>query len=153
LSYSIAVASTVPVTLLATSATQQLYLSIFGLPLATPNLLWRTTIAGGFFMDVYVAFGVLVFTNQRTADRMLERFRSSELRRAQLERQLVESRLATAEAQIDPAMLFDALGAIKLGYMRGEERAEAQLNELIQTLRTALARTVNAPESPSQAQA
>ena len=150
-SYPIAVASTAPVTLLATSVTQQVYLCIFGLPLAIPNLLWRSTVAGGFFMDVYVAFGVLVFANQRTADRMLEQFRNSELRRAQLERQLVESRLATAEAQIDPAMLFNELGEIKLGYMRGEDRAEAQLNELIQTLRTALARTVSAPESLSQA--
>jgi hypothetical protein len=150
-SYSIAVASTVPVTLLATSVTQQVYLSIFGLPLEVPNLLWRSTIAGGFFMDVYVAFGVLVFTNQRTADRILEHFRNSELERAQLERQLVESRLATAEAQIDPTMLFNQLAEIKLGYAGGEDRAEAQLNELIQTLRTALARTV-APVSLSQAQ-
>ena len=150
--YSIAVASTVPVTLLATSLTQQVYIFIFGLPPAIPNLLWRSTIAGGFFMDVYVAFGVLVFTNQRTADRILEHFRSSELRRAQLERQLVESRLATAEAQIDPTMLFDQLAKIKFGYAGGEAGAEAQLNDLIQTLRTALARTVSAPASPSQAQ-
>lgn len=144
--YPIALASTVPVTFLATSVTQQVYLSIFGLPPGIPNQLWRATIAGGFFMDVYVAFGMLVFANQRTADRMLERFRNSELQRAQLERQLVESRLATAEAQIDPTTLFNQLAQIRLGYSSGEDGAEAELNELILTLRTALARTVTAPE-------
>jgi hypothetical protein len=142
--YPIAVMSTVPVTLLATALTQHVYLAIFGLPPTVPNLFWRSTISMGFFMCTYVAFGVVVFTNQRTADRVLERFRNSELQRAQLERQLVESRLATAEAQSDPAMLVNQLAEIKSGFTRGDDRAEAQLNELIQTLRAALARTVSA---------
>jgi hypothetical protein len=150
LAYAIAVIATIPVTLTATALTQLVYLSIFGLPPNLPNLFWRTTLAGGFFMCTYVAFGVLIFTNQRIADRTLERFRNSELQRAQLERQLVESRLATAEAQLDPAMLVNQLSQIKSGFARGEDRAEGQLNELILTLRSALARTITAPEPPGQ---
>ena len=94
---------------------------------------------------------MLVFMNQRAADRLLLNFRNSELRRVQLERQLVESRLATAEAQIDPTMLFNQLADIKLGFIHGEDRAEEQLNALIQALRAALARTVSAHESDANA--
>lgn len=151
LAYPIAVMSTIPVTLLATGLTQHVYLAIFGLPATVPNLFWRSTISMGFFMCTYVAFGVVVFTNQRTADRVLERFRNGELQRAQLERQLIESRLATAEAQSDPAMLFNQLAEIRSGFTRGDDRAEAQLNELIQTLRAALARTVSAHGSVKDA--
>jgi hypothetical protein len=145
--YPIAVVSTLPVAFIATILTKHVYLSIYGLPPGKPDLFWMSSLETSFFTYIYGAFGVLIFINQRTADRMLEKFRNSELRRAQLERQLVDSRLATAEAQIDPTMLFDQLADIKLGFKRDDDRAEAQLNELIQTLRTALARTVGAHES------
>jgi sensor histidine kinase YesM len=79
--------------------------------------------------------------NGRAAERMLEGVRSAELRRVKLDRQLVESRLATAEAQIDPQMLFGALAQIKHGLEESQPEAEKQLNDLIQTLRSALART------------
>jgi hypothetical protein len=145
--YPIAVVSTLPVAFLSTTLTQHVYLMVFGLPPGTPDLFWISCIAASFWMYIYGAFGMLVFMNQRTADRMLENIRNSELRRVQLERQLVESRLATAEAQIDPTMLFDRLAEIKLAFARGEEQAEARLNELIQSLRVALARAVSAHES------
>jgi len=145
--YTIAVISTLPVAFLSTTLTQHVYLLIFGLPPGTPDIFWMACIGASFWMYIYGAFGMLIFMNQRIADRMLENFRKSELRRAQLERQLVESRLATAEAQIDPTMLFDRLGEIKLGFARGEGQAEARLNDLIQHLRVALARTVSAHES------
>ena len=145
--YPIAVLSTLPVAFISTTLTQHVYLSIFGLPPGKPDRFWMSSLETSFFMYIYGAFGMLIFMNQRTADRMLEKFRNSELRRAELERQLVDSRLATAEAQIDPTMLFDQLADIKLGFKRDDDRAEAQLNELIQTLRTALARTVGAHES------
>jgi hypothetical protein len=145
--YAIAAISTLPVALLTTTATQHAYLSIFGLPPGTADQFWVTSIAAGVHFSIYGAFGMLVFINQRTADRMLENFRKGELRRVELERQLVNSRLATAEAQIDPTMLFDRLAEVKLGFQRGEDHAEARLNELIQSLRAALARTVSAHES------
>jgi len=144
--YTIALLTTLPVAFVATTVTQHVYLSIFGLPPGKPNLFWISSVETTFHMYTYGAFGMLVFMNQRTADRLLENFRNSELKRVQLERQLVESRLATAEAQIDPAMLFDQLARIKAGFERGGEGAEAQLNELIQGLRAALKRTVSAHE-------
>jgi len=58
-----------------------------------------------------------------------------------LDQQLVESRLATAEAQIDPKMLFGALAQIKQGLEESPLDAEKKLNDLIQTLRAALVRT------------
>ena len=39
---------------------------------------------------------MLVYMNRRTADRLLDSFRKAELRRVQLENQLMDSRLATA---------------------------------------------------------
>jgi hypothetical protein len=147
LAYPAALISTIPAAGLATTVTQHIYLSVFGLPPGIANLFWRPSVKASFHMYIYGAFGMLVFMNQRIADRMLENFRNSELRRAQLERQLVESRLATAEAQIDPTMLFEQLAEIKLGFRSGGDQAEVQLTELIQTLRAALARTVSAHES------
>ncbi len=144
--YPLAVVSTFPVTFLVTTVTQYTYMSVFGLASGIPDLFWRTSISMSFHTYIYAAFGMLIFVNQRIADRMLETFRDGELQRARLERQLVESRLAMAEAQIDPSMLFDQLAQVKLGFAHDQASAEAQLDELIQTLRTALARTVSVPE-------
>ena len=144
--YSIALISTLPITFIAMTVTQRAYLWWFGLAPGTPDQFWQSSIGTSFHMYIYVAFAMLVFMNQRTADRMLENFRNSELRRVQLEQQLVESRLAMAEAQIDPSMLFAQLGDIKAGLQRDADGAEEQLNELIQTLRAALARTVRVHE-------
>jgi LytS/YehU family sensor histidine kinase len=69
------------------------------------------------------------------------------LSRVRLEQQLIESRLATAEAQIDPRMLFEALREIRSSLARAEPQADTQLDRLIRRLRNALARTVVAGES------
>ena len=107
---------------------------------------WGFTEAG-IHISVYCSLGLLVFMNRRTTDRMLESVRGAELRRVQLDQQLVESRLATAEAQIDPQMLFGALAQIKRGLEQGTPEAEEKLNQLIQTLRTALTRTIAVDKS------
>lgn len=101
------------------------------------------------FVDVFFLGGVgmLAYANRRTADRILENVRRAELTRVRLERQLIESRLATTEAQIDPRMLFEALSEIRSGFVRAEPQADAKLDGLIQRLRNALARTVVAGES------
>jgi hypothetical protein len=98
-------------------------------------------IGAGIHMSVYCSLGLLAFMNQRAADRVLEGVRRAELRRVRLDQQLVESRLATAEAQIDPKMLLGALGEIKRGFEGRAPDAEQNLNALIQSLRDALART------------
>jgi hypothetical protein len=121
-----------------TGALQWIYITIDALP--WPAKTWRFAEASGYF-SVPCSLGLLIFMNGRAAERMLEGVRSAELRRVKLDRQLVESRLATAEAQIDPQMLFGALAQIKHGLEESQPEAEKQLNDLIQTLRSALART------------
>jgi len=140
--YPLAILSTVPLGAAALLFMQWIYVLVFGLPPGRPNLFSRALIETAFETYIYGAFVMLVFFNQRTADRIVANFRKAELRRAQLENQLIDSRLATAQAQIDPTMLFTALGDIRLGYQRSAPDAEDRLNGLIQSLRSALARTV-----------
>jgi sensor histidine kinase YesM len=91
---------------------------------------------------VICAFGMVIYMNRRTAERMLDRVQAAELKRVQLEEQLIESRLAMAEAQVDPQMLFSDLAEIRDGFSRSLPDADAKLDALVQHLRTALARTV-----------
>lgn len=120
------------------AATQWIYTQIFAIP--WPSKYWGFTDASGHF-SVPSSLGLLIFLNGRATERMLEGVRSAELRRVKLDQQLVASRLATAEAQIDPQMLFGELAEIKRGLEDSQPDAEQRLNDLIQTLRTALART------------
>jgi hypothetical protein len=145
--YSLAIITTLPLAGIASGAALWVYGLIFGLSEAQANFSPQALIETSFHMYIYGAFVMLVYMNQRTADRIMENFRRAELRRVQLENQLVDSRLATAEAQIDPTMLFGALRDIKWGYERSAPEAEVELNTLIQSLRTALARTVAVPDS------
>jgi hypothetical protein len=114
-----------------------------------PGEYWGFIEVGSHF-SVPGSLALLVYHNGRAADRMLEGVRSAELRRVQLDQQLVQSRLATAEAQIDPQMLFGALAQIKHGLEEAQPNAERELNQLIQTLRAALARTATASEEQFQ---
>jgi hypothetical protein len=120
--------------------TLQLYLAWFHIPLLKGPDSWGF-VEGGIHMSVYTSFGLLIFMNQRTTDRMLEAVRGAELKRVELDRQLIESRLATAEAQIDPRLLLVVLADVKHGFERSEPDAERKLDDLIHTLRKALART------------
>jgi sensor histidine kinase YesM len=128
-------------------AMQWIYVTIYAIP--WPPSTWGFTVAGGHF-SVPCSLGLLIFMNGRAAERMLEGVRAAELRRVQLDQQLVESRLATAEAQIDPKMLFGALAQIKRGLEDSRPNAEKDLDNLIQTLRSALARTRDATTDGSE---
>jgi hypothetical protein len=120
------------------AAMQWIYTQVFAI--TWPSKFWGFTDASGHF-SVPSSLGLLIFLNGRATERMLEGVRGAELRRVKLDQQLVESRLATAEAQIDPQMLFGELAEIKRGLENSQPDAEKRLNDLIQTLRTALART------------
>lgn len=117
---------------------QWTYTQVLAIP--WPSKVWGFTQASGRF-SVPSSLGLLIFLNGRATERMLEGLRGAELRRVKLDQQLVESRLATAEAQIDPQMLFGELAEIKRGLENSQADAEQRLNDLIQTLRAALART------------
>ena len=106
-------------------AMQWLYCVLIAVP--WPAQRWGFTDAGSHF-SVPCSLALLVYMNGRAADRMLEGVRGAELRRVQLDQQLVQSRLATAEAQIDPQMLFGALAkstSVATASTAGEKRTSA----------------------------
>jgi hypothetical protein len=148
--YPVSVICAFPLALIVTWALEQLYFAVFSVPAATVEAnRWKFI---GYAEDIALicAFGMVIFMNRRTAERMLERVQSAELQRLQLEGQLIESRLATAEAQVDPQMLFSTLAEIRDGFNRSLTDADAKLDRLVQHLRTALARTVAVGEEPDK---
>lgn len=148
--YTAAVLATYPVAFLSTTAMQWAYLQLFPLAPGTPNLFWRAALETSIHMCIYGSFVMLVYFNQRMADRILENFRAAELQRVTLERRLIESRVAATEAQIDPRRLFDDLATIRAEFAADSLTADDSLNTLIQSLRAALARTkpLEEPEVP-----
>jgi hypothetical protein len=86
--------------------------------------------------------GMLVYVNRRAANRILAGVQDAERERVQGERRLVESRLAAAQAQVDPQALCTVLAGIGARYQAGAPDAHEHLESLIQELRGALARTI-----------
>lgn len=94
----------------------------------------------------YGGFAIWIYLNRRSCRRMMEGVRNAERRRGQLERQLVDSHIASAQARIDPSTLFASLENIRNRLRDGTPDAEAELEMLIQRLRAAL-RPVEAPKT------
>jgi hypothetical protein len=94
----------------------------------------------------YGGFAMWIYLNRRSCRRMMEGVRNADRRRRQLERQLVNSHIASAQARIDPSTLFASLENIRNHLRDGTPDAEAELETLIQRLRAAL-RPVEAPET------
>jgi hypothetical protein len=117
------------------------------LPEAETEALSLLTYACDF--GIFGGIALLAYANRRAASRILERVRLMELRRVQQDRELVESRLAEAEAQVDPQTLFAELGRIRADYEAASPSAEERLDALIRQLRAALARTAPAGFAPS----
>jgi len=67
-------------------------------------------------------------------------FEAVQRRRSTLERQVLESRLAAMQAQVEPRFLFDTLVDIEALYEKDAPRAAANLDRLITYLRAALPR-------------
>lgn len=110
-------------------------------------LRWTAVLRFGLDQSLWGVFALFVYLNRRIAERMLQGIRETQLRRVRLERQLVESRLAAAQAQVDPQMLFGALAEVRGKLSAGAPEANEQLDLLIHQLRAALARTVVVGES------
>jgi hypothetical protein len=83
---------------------------------------------------MFGGFAMLAYVNRRGAQRILEGVRSAELKRVQIERRLTESRLATAQAHIDPHILTRSLTAVRDLYKQGSPDADLELDALIQRL-------------------
>jgi len=90
------------------------------------------------FMPALMLVGVLEL---RTLRRRQDQAAQDLLREhSQLRRLALESRLAALQAQVDPALLFDALVAVEQAYARQDPAASARLERLIRHLRVALPR-------------
>jgi hypothetical protein len=142
--YPALIVAVLPLACVVTALTQWIYFVIFQVPQAaidSHRWVWVSTAVD---IAIISAFAMIVYINRQTADRVLEGIQGSELRRVQLEQQLVESRLATAEAQVDPRMLFSSLADIRDGFQQSDPDADAKLDNLVQHLRTSLVRTVSA---------
>ncbi|HEX3846336.1 MAG TPA: hypothetical protein VHV81_03065 [Steroidobacteraceae bacterium] len=101
-----------------------------------PLLLQLTqNIMVAFDVIIYGGFAMLAYLNNRSAQRILDGVRGAELRRVRLERQLTESRLATARAQLDPDRLLFDLAQVRDLYARGGTEADSALDALITNLR------------------
>lgn len=150
IAYTLAVASTIPVAFVSMALVQGLYLEFLPALAGPADGFWKRAFEVTLEIANFIAFAMVVYLNRRTADRLLENFRGAELRRAQLEQQLVISRLATAEAQIDPAKLLAELGRIKRDLELGRADAEEELADLIQALRVAMARTTVPADGPAR---
>lgn len=90
------------------------------------------------FMPALMIVGVLEF---RTLRRRQDQAAQDLLREhSQLRRHALASRLAALQAQVDPALLFDALVSVEQAYGREDTTASARLERLIRHLRVALPR-------------
>ena len=98
------------------------------------------------FMPALMIVGVLEF---RTLRRRQDQAAQDLLREhSQLRRQALGSQLAALQAQVDPALLFDALVAVEQAYAREDASASARLERLIRHLRVALPRLQRHPQMP-----
>ncbi|WP_457420585.1 sensor histidine kinase [Roseateles sp. P5_E7] len=90
------------------------------------------------FMPALMLVGMLEF---RTLRRRQDQAAQDLLREhSQLRRHALGARLAALQAQMDPALLFDALVSVEQAYARQDPTASARLERLIRHLRVALPR-------------
>lgn len=85
---------------------------------------------------------ILAYINRQSAERVLQGVRAAELERVGVERRLIESRLAAAQAQIDPNAVFRQLAQIRNLYASARPGADESLEALIQELRASVPRHV-----------
>jgi hypothetical protein len=90
------------------------------------------------FMPALMIVGVLEMRARR--QRQEEATQALLREHGQLRRHALASRLAALQAQVEPALLFDALVAIEQAYERRDAGASARLERLIRHLRVALPR-------------
>ena len=100
-------------------------------------------------MDLCFAGGLVLLcrVNQHLARQIAVNLQHAEDRRTTLERRLTDSRLAIAEARMDPAALLRSLAEIRSDLAQSGSSADGKMDELILKLRRAMARTVMASEA------
>jgi hypothetical protein len=107
------------------------------------------TVAVSIGLNVFTlgGLGLLAYTNRQSAERMLQGVRAAELEWVGVERRLIESRLAAAQAQIDPERVFRQLAEIRNLYAGARPGADERLEALIQELRASVAQGVDVTQA------
>jgi len=82
------------------------------------------------------AVGMFVFHSRRSVVRILNRLRMAELSRVHLERNLIESRLAAAQAQMDFSAMLSSLREIGDLYRTAPDDADARFDSLVESLQS-----------------
>ncbi len=104
------------------------------------------------FFDVGLIWGtaLMVYLNRQSTTRFLWRLRDDELERAHAERRVIASRIAVAEAGMDPALALRRLAEIRELYAAGVSGADRKLEELIDALRSTVARCAAVERAAAQ---
>jgi len=104
------------------------------------NMETRTSIDSFVFTN-WLLFGglaVFVYVRSRRARRSQAAFECAELERVAAGRELLRSRLAASQAQVEPGFLFDTLRQVAAQYEHDSASGDRVLDDLIAYLRAAL---------------
>jgi hypothetical protein len=121
-----------------------------GSPDVPPGNDWPRNIVNAIDVGIYGGFAMWIYLNRRSCNRMMNGVRNAERRRAQLERELLDSRIAGTQARIDPRTLFATLENIRNDFQNCAPDADVKLETLIQRLRAALGRAADGPSGAVQ---
>jgi hypothetical protein len=91
---------------------------------------------------------LMAYLNRQSARRVLAGVRAGELARLRAEQQLIASRLAATETQVDPPAIRQRLEQLRNLYAAGSAAADMELERLITELRQRAARGLAAAEGP-----
>lgn len=89
---------------------------------------------------MYTGLGVAVLEMYRRRTQAARQLQQTRQAQAQLARELLESRLAAMQAQVEPQFLFDSLVDVQATYDRDAARGAVSMDRLITYLRVALPR-------------
>jgi len=104
-----------------------------------PGWDWLSVIDIGFETLTYSTAFTLGYVDYHRRVELVRRVRAAELMRVHDERQLVESRLAAARAELDPQQLLVEIDELQRLFVADPARAHRQLDDLIDRLREKLA--------------
>ena len=101
---------------------------------------WAIFLESWLTVSIYSVLSVAVLEFRRRRERSRQVLEAALTEQAQLSRQLLESRLAAMQAQVEPQFLFDSLVDVQATYDRDAATGANVMDRLINYLRVALPR-------------
>jgi hypothetical protein len=101
---------------------------------------WVLWAAGFVEINLFTGLGVAVLEMSRRRAQAQSELQAARAQQVQLARELLESRLAVMQAQVEPHFLFDSLVDVLATYDRSADRGADVMDRLITYLRVALPR-------------